>query len=102
MRIIKEVQAEDFGNTEDEMTVGRLLENIQVEPLTKLHHAFLMAGRAEMTALTRECQEAFIAAVFASDAGKAVANMESFGHKNNSPVNFKQLIGYFRDSMRTR
>ena len=72
MRIIKEVPAEDFGNTEDEMTVGRLLENIQVEPLTKLHHAFLMAGRAEMTALTRECQEAFIAAVFASDAGKAV------------------------------
>jgi hypothetical protein len=31
-----------------------------------------MAGRAEITAFTREGQQVFMAAVFASDAGKAV------------------------------
>jgi len=41
--IIKKIPAQDFGEAEDEMTVGNLLENIPAEPLSELHHALLMA-----------------------------------------------------------
>ena len=36
--------------------MGYLLEDIHAEPLPEFHHALLMAGRAEVTALTREGQ----------------------------------------------
>jgi len=57
------------------MTVGHLFEDIRAEPLAEFHHALLMAGRAEVPSFTREGQQVFMAAVFASDAGKAVAQI---------------------------
>jgi len=42
------------------------------KPLTELHHALLVTGRAEMTAFTGERQQIFVAAVFAFNPGKAV------------------------------
>ena len=46
--VIKEVPAEDFGEAENEMTVGHLLEDIHAQPLTEFHHALLVAGRAKV------------------------------------------------------
>jgi len=57
------------------MPVRDLLENIHAEPFPELHHAFLMAGRAKMAALTRERQQVFMATVFAFHASKAVAQI---------------------------
>jgi len=45
------------------------------EPFPEFHHALLMAGWAEMTALAGECQEVFVAAVFAFHAGKPVVQI---------------------------
>ena len=52
-----------------------LLEDIHAEPLAEFHHALLMAGWAEMAALAREGQQIFMAAVFAFDTGKPVAQI---------------------------
>jgi len=57
------------------MPVGNLFEDIHAEPFTKLHDALLMAGWAEMPSFTRECQQVFVAAVFAFHAGKAMAQI---------------------------
>jgi len=57
------------------MTVGYLLEDIHAEPFPEFHDALLMAGRAEVPSFAREGQEVFMAAVFAFDAGKAVAQI---------------------------
>jgi hypothetical protein len=70
--VIKKIPAKDFGEAENEMTMRHLFEDIHAEPFSEFHDALLMAGRAEMTAFTREGQQVFMAAVFASDAGKAV------------------------------
>ena len=52
-----------------------LLENVDAQPLPEFHHALLVTGRAEVSAFTRERQQVFMAAVFASDAGKTVAQI---------------------------
>ena len=57
------------------MPVQNLLENVQAEPLPEFHHAFLVTGRAEMTAFTREGKQIFMTTVLTSDAGKAVAQI---------------------------
>jgi hypothetical protein len=75
LSIIQKVPAQDFGEAEDKMPVGNLLENIHTEPLSEFHHAFLMAGRAEMPSFTRKSQQVFMAAVFAFHAGKAVSQI---------------------------
>jgi len=41
----------------------------------ELHYPLLMAGRVEMTALTRKGQQKLLAAVFAFYTGKAVARV---------------------------
>ena len=73
--VIQKVTAEDFRDAEYEMTVRDLFEDIHAEPFPEFHHAFLMAGWAKVAALTRKCQQIFVAAVFASDAGKAVVQI---------------------------
>jgi len=57
------------------MPVRNLFEDIHAEPLSEFHHAFLMAGWAEMTALAGVCQEVFVAAVFTFHAGKPVVQI---------------------------
>jgi hypothetical protein len=52
--------------------MGDLLEDIHAQPFPEFHHALLMAGWAEMTALAGKSQQMFMAAVLAFDAGKAV------------------------------
>jgi hypothetical protein len=73
--VVKKIPAKNLRDAEDEMTVGHLLEDIHTEPLSEFHHALLMTGRAEVAALAREGQKIFVAAVFASHAGKAVAQI---------------------------
>ncbi|MBN1662300.1 MAG: hypothetical protein JW943_01750 [Deltaproteobacteria bacterium] len=46
--------AEDFGEAEDEIPVGRFLEDVHAPLLPKLHHALLMAGGAKMAASVAE------------------------------------------------
>ena len=57
------------------MAVGRLFEDIHAKPLPECHDALLMAGGAKVAALAREGKQVFMAAVFASDAGKAVVQI---------------------------
>lgn len=73
--VIKKIPAEDFGDTEDEMTMGHILEDIHAQPFPEFHHALLVAGRAEMAAFTREGKQIFVAAVFAFHTDKAVAQI---------------------------
>jgi hypothetical protein len=75
LSIVEEVTAEDFRYAEDEMTVGNLLEDIHAEPLSEFHHAFLVAGWAEMAPLAGECEQIFVAAIFTFHAGKAVVQI---------------------------
>ena len=63
--IVEKVTAEDFGEDKDEMMVRNLLDDIRAEPFPEFHHAFLMAGRTEMTVLAREGQKIFMAAILA-------------------------------------
>ena len=70
--IIQKIPAKHLGNTEHEMPVGNLFEDIHTEPLAEFHHALLVAGRAEMAALAGERQKIFVAAVITSDAGKTM------------------------------
>ncbi len=59
------------------MPVRDLLENIHAEPLPEFHHAFLMAGGAEVAALAGKRQQVFMAAVFACHAGKAMLQISA-------------------------
>jgi hypothetical protein len=63
--IVEEVSAQDLRNAEYEMPVGNLFENIHAQPLPEFHHALLMAGGAEVTALAGKGEEIFMAAVLA-------------------------------------
>jgi hypothetical protein len=45
----------------------------------EFHNALLMAGGAEMAALARKCQQIFMAAVLAFDAGEAVVQIAAIG-----------------------
>ena len=73
--VIEEVSAEDLRDAEDEMTVGYLLEDIHAEPFPELDHTLLMARWTKMPSFTRECQQVFMAAIFAFHAGKAVVQI---------------------------
>jgi hypothetical protein len=55
--------------------MGNRLNHFLAQPFTKYHHALLMTRRAEMPALARKCQQIFMAAVTASDAGKTVTQV---------------------------
>ena len=57
------------------MPVGNLLEDIHAEPFPEFHHALLMAGGTEMTALAGKGQQIFMAAIFAFHTGKAVVQI---------------------------
>lgn len=57
------------------MPVGDLLEDIRAEPFAELHHALLMAGWAEMTALAGEGQQVFMAAVNTFDTGETIVRV---------------------------
>jgi hypothetical protein len=57
------------------MPMGNLLEDVHAQPFPEFHHALLMAGGAEVTALAGEGEQVFMAAVFAFDTGKAVVQI---------------------------
>ena len=63
--IIEKVSAHDLRDAEDEMPVRNLLEDVHTEPFAELHNALLVTGRTEMTPFAGECEEIFMAAVFA-------------------------------------
>lgn len=63
---------EDFGYAEDEMAVRYGLQNFLTHPLAKFHHPFLMAGGAQVPALTRKSQQIFVTAVFTFHPREAV------------------------------
>ena len=77
-----EIPTQNLRDTEYEMSVGDLLEDIRAEPLPKFRHPFLMTGRTEMTALAGKCQEIFVAAVFAFHTGRAVTLLWGEGSGN--------------------
>jgi len=73
--VVKKIPAQDLRDAEDKMPVGHFLENVQAEPFPKLYNPFLVTGRAEVAALTREGQQVFMAAVFAFHTGKTVVQI---------------------------
>jgi hypothetical protein len=73
--VIKEIPAEDLGDTEDKMSMGHRLDHFLAEPLTELHHPFLVARWTEVAPLARERQEILMAAIPALDPGKAVVEI---------------------------
>jgi hypothetical protein len=73
--IIQEVTTKYLRNAEDEMAVGYLFEDIHAQPFPEFHHALLMAGGAEVAALTGKCKQIFMAAIFTFHAGKAVVQI---------------------------
>ena len=73
--ILQEVTAEDFRDTEYEMPMRNLLEDIHAEPLPEFHHPLLMTGWAKVAALAGKCQQIFMAAVFAFHTGKPVVQI---------------------------
>jgi len=73
--VIQEASAQDLRNAENKMPVGDLLEDIHAEPFAELHHALLMAGWAEMTALAGEGQQVFVAAVNTFDTGETIVRV---------------------------
>ena len=57
------------------MAVGDFFEDMHAKPLPEFDNPFLMAGGAEVAALTREGQQVFVAAVFTFDAGKTIVQI---------------------------
>lgn len=57
------------------MPVWDLLQNIRAEPLAELHHALLVAGRAEMAALAGKGQQVLMPAILACDADETVVQI---------------------------
>jgi hypothetical protein len=70
--IIQKVATKNLRNTEHEMPVRNLFEDVHAEPLPEFHYALLMAGWTEVAALAGKSEEIFMAAVFAFHTGKAV------------------------------
>jgi len=75
LSIVEEVTAQDLRDAEDKMPVRNLFENIRAQLLPEFHHALLMAGGTEVTALAGKGQEIFMAAILAFDAGKTVVRV---------------------------
>jgi hypothetical protein len=73
--IIQKVTAEDFRDAEYKMSVRNLLEDVHAQPFPEFHHAFLVAGGAEVAALAGKSKQIFVAAVFAFYTGKTVAQI---------------------------
>ena len=71
--VVEEVTAQDFRDAEDNVTMGNLFQNLSAHPFAKLNHSLLVAGGTEVSALAREGQKIFMAALCTSDSGKAVA-----------------------------
>jgi hypothetical protein len=44
--VIEKIPPQDLRDTEDEMSVGSLLEHMGTEPFPEFHHPLLMAGRS--------------------------------------------------------
>jgi hypothetical protein len=63
--------AQDFGDGEDELAVGDLVADGVGDPFADGAGAALVAGGAEVAAFAGECEEAFVAAVGALEAGEA-------------------------------
>jgi hypothetical protein len=70
--IIQKVATKNLRNTEHEMPVVYLFEDVHADPLPKCHHTFLMAGRTKMPSFTRKCPQVFMPAIFAFHTGKTV------------------------------
>ena len=70
--IIQKVATKNLRDTEDEMPVRNLFEDVHTEPLPEFHYALLMAGWTKMPSFTRKCQQVFMAAIFAFHTGKTV------------------------------
>jgi hypothetical protein len=70
--IIQKVATKNLRNTEHEMPVRYLFEDVHAEPLPEFHYALLMAGWTKMPSFTRKCQQVFMAAIFAFHTGKTV------------------------------
>ena len=49
---MEEEAPKDLGDRKDHMTIRHSLKHMLTEPLTEFNHTFLMAGRAEVPALT--------------------------------------------------
>jgi len=45
--VVKKIPAENLRNTEYEMPVGYIFEDVHAEPLPEFHYALLMAGETE-------------------------------------------------------
>jgi hypothetical protein len=66
----QEEAPQELGNREHEVPVGDGLEHVTAKPLAELHHTFLMAGGAEVAALTGEGQQKIAAATLADKTGE--------------------------------
>jgi hypothetical protein len=55
------------------MTMGYLFKDFHTKPVPKFHHTLLVTGWAEVPPFAGECQQVFVAAVFAFHTGKTVA-----------------------------
>ena len=63
--------AQHFGEREDELAVGDFVADGCGDPCAGLACSALMAGRAEVAGLAGECEELFVAAIGALEAGEA-------------------------------
>ena len=75
--IIQKVATKNLRNTEHEMPVRNLFEDVHTEPLPEFHHALLVAGRTKVPPFTGESQQVFVAAVFAFRTGKTVVQVSA-------------------------
>jgi hypothetical protein len=73
--IVKKIPPENLRNAENKMPMCNLFEDFHAQPLSEFHHTFLMAGWAKMAAFAGECQQVFMAAVFAFHTGKAAVQI---------------------------
>jgi hypothetical protein len=99
--IIQEVPTKYFRDAEDKMPVGNLfrvpfrVEDVHAQPLPEFHYALLMAGWAEVAALTRKCQQVFMAAIFAFHTGKTVLQIAAIDHLSLQGLPIRVTL-YFR------
>ena len=63
LSIIQEVTTKDLRDTEHEMPVMNIFEDIQTNPFSEFHHALLMAGRTKVPPFARKGQKVFMAAI---------------------------------------
>jgi len=54
LSVVEKITAQDFGYTEDKMTMWNLLEDFFTKPFTKFHDTLLMTGWTEMSSFARK------------------------------------------------